>query len=149
LTPTTSATTVTVLFNDGAWSLDDPPSLSIRDTAVNEGNAGTVNATFTVVLSHAWNADVTVHYATADITATAGSDYTAASGDVTIPAGQTSATVTVPVRGDRLGEANETFAVNLNGATNATIGDGQGVGTILDDEPRISISDVTKSEGRK
>jgi hypothetical protein len=149
LTQTTSATTVTVLFNDGAWSLDNPPSVSIRDTAVTEGNTGMVNATFSVTLSHAWNADVTVHYATADITATAGSDYTVASGDVTIPAGQTSATVTVPVRGDRLGEANETFAVNLSASTNATIGDGQGIGTILDDEPRISISDVTKSEGRK
>jgi hypothetical protein len=66
-----------------------------------------------------------------------------------IPAGRTSATVTVAVRGDRLPESNETFAVNLSAAVNATIGDGQGVGTIADDEPRISINDVTKAEGRK
>ena len=78
----------------------------------------------------------------------AGSDYVAASGDVIIPAGQTSATFTVAVMGDRLPEPTETFAVNLSAATNATIGDGQGVATILDDEPRISISDVTKREGR-
>ena len=51
--------------------------------------------------------------------------------------------------GDRLAEPNETFAVNLSAATNATIADGQGVGTILDNEPRISISDVTKTEGKK
>src|SRR5262249_43680908 len=44
---------------------------------------------------------------------------------------------------------NETFSVNLSNPTNATITDGQGTGTILDDEPRISISDVTKREGRK
>ena len=53
------------------------------------------------------------------------------------------------VNGDRLAEPNETFVVNLSSPTNATIADGQGVGTILDDEPRISISDVTKTEGKK
>jgi hypothetical protein len=50
---------------------------------------------------------------------------------------------------DRLAELTESFFVNLSGATNATIADGQGVGTIMDDEPRISISDVSQSEGRK
>ena len=53
------------------------------------------------------------------------------------------------VNGDRLAEPNETFVVNLSGPTNAVIADGQGVGTILDDEPRISISDVTKTRGKK
>jgi hypothetical protein len=51
--------------------------------------------------------------------------------------------------GDRLAEANETFVVNLSAPTNATLADGTGVGTIVDDEPRISISDVSKKEGRK
>ncbi len=101
-----------------------------------------------MTLSSASNVDVTVHYATANSTAAAGSDYTAASGDVTIPAGQTSATFTVAVIGDRLPEPPETFAVNLSAPTNATIGDSQGIGTILDNEPRISISDVTKAEGK-
>jgi hypothetical protein len=55
----------------------------------------------------------------------------------------------VLVKGDRLGEPNETFIVNLSNPTNATVADNQGVGTILDDEPRISISDVSKSEGKK
>jgi hypothetical protein len=55
----------------------------------------------------------------------------------------------VLVKGDRVAESNETFVVNLSSPTNATIADGQGVGTIVDDEPRISISDVTKAEGRK
>jgi hypothetical protein len=144
-----SPSRVSVLFNDGTWSPDDPTSVSIRDATVTEGNTGTVNATFTVILSRATNVDVTVQYATADVTATAGSDYTAASGTVTIPAGQTSATVTVAVRGDRLPEPTETFAVNLTAATGASIIRGRGIGTILDDEPRISISDVSKYEGRK
>ena len=92
---------------------------------------------------------ITVHYATADGSATAGSDYTAASGDVTIPAGQTSATITVAVKGDRLPEPNETFVVNLSSPTNASIADGQGMGTILDNEPRISINNVSKKEGNE
>ena len=53
------------------------------------------------------------------------------------------------MNGDRLGEPNETFVVNLSSPTNATIADGQGIGTILDDEPRISINDVTKAEFTK
>jgi hypothetical protein len=55
----------------------------------------------------------------------------------------------VRVNGDRLAEPNETFNVNLSGATNANIADGQGVGTIVDDEPRISIGDVSEKEGKR
>jgi hypothetical protein len=68
---------------------------------------------------------------------------------VTIPAGQIYAMVEIAVRGDRLSEPTETFAVNLSSPTNATVADGQGVGSILDDEPQISISDVSRTEGRK
>src|SRR5215831_3100330 len=126
------------------------PWIQIADApAVTEGNTGTAAATFTVTLSVASTQTVTVAYATADGTATAGSDYQAASGTLTIPAGQTSGAITVLVNGDRLPEPNETFAVNLSSPTNATIADGQGVGTIVDDEPRISISDVSKKEGKK
>ncbi len=149
LTGTTSARTVTVLFNDGHWSPDDPPSVSIRDVPVTEGNAGTRAATFTVTLSAPSSQPVTVRYATANGTAAAGSDYQARSGTLTIPAGQTTGTITVPVSGDRFPEPNETFFVNLRGETTATIVDGQAVGTIVDDEPRISISDFKKAEGMK
>jgi hypothetical protein len=142
------------LFNDGNWPPPAPqplpvPSISINDVTLAEGNTGTRAATFTVALSRASNADVTVHYFTEDGSATTGSDYLAASGTLIIPAGQTTSTVTVPVIGDRLPGPNETFFVHLESPTNATIGDSQGVGTIVDDEPRISIGDVTKSEGRR
>jgi hypothetical protein len=100
-------------------------------------------------LSTASGRTVTVAYATAAATATSNVDYVAASGTVSFAPGQTSKTITVLVIGDRLGEPNETFVVNLSGVTNATIADGQGVGTIVDDEPRVSISDVTKLEGKK
>ena len=140
---------VSVMLNDGNWPSSDVPSLSISDATVTEGNTGSVSATFTLTLSAASSQPITLHYATADGTATAGSDYTAASSDVTFAPGQTSKTISVAVRGDRLAEPNETFAVSLSAATNATIVDGQGVGTIVDDEPRISINDVTKAEGKK
>ena len=142
---------LSVLINDGNWSLPTtpPPSISVSDATVTEGNTGITNASFTVTLSAAYNQDVTVHYATANITAAAGSDYTAASGTVTIPAGQTTWAIAVAVKGDRLPEPTETFAVNLGAPTNATIGDAQAICTILDNEPRISISNVTKQEGKK
>jgi hypothetical protein len=136
-----------ILINDHSWPTPPPPSVSINDVTVTEGNTGTVDATFTVSLSFAHDVDVSVHYTTANGTATAGSDYSAASGDVIIPAGQSSRTLTVAVTGDRLAEPTETFAVNLSAPVNATIGDGQGTGTILDDEPLISINDVTVTEG--
>jgi hypothetical protein len=125
------------------------PQLQIRDVTVTEGNAGTVAAQFTVTLSTASTQTVTVAYATADGTATVGSDYQSASGALTFAAGESSKTVTVLVNGDRLAEPNETFFVNLGAATNAIILDGKAVGTIMDDEPHISIGDVTMYEGKK
>ncbi|MCI0692430.1 hypothetical protein L0337_10560, partial [candidate division KSB1 bacterium] len=110
------------------------PSLSINDITVTEGNSGTVNAVFAVTLSAASSQTVTVDYATADGSATAGSDYVAASGQVTFQPGQTSQPVTVVVNGDELNEPNETFFVNLSNAVNATIGNDQGTGTITNDD---------------
>ena len=112
------------------------PSISIADApAVTEGNAGTVAATFTVTLSAASDQTVTVDYATADGSATAGSDYQAASGTLTFAPGETSKTITVLVNGDRLAEPNETFVVNLSSPDQRDHRRRPGVGTILDDEP--------------
>jgi hypothetical protein len=143
--------TVSVLLNDGDWTPPPPPppSLRIGDVTVTEGNTGAVAADFTVTLSAASTETITVAYATANGTATAGTDFQAASETLTFAPGETSKTVTILVNGDRLAESNETFFANLSGPTNATIADGQGVGTIVDDAPWISVSDVSKSEGRK
>jgi fibronectin type 3 domain-containing protein len=123
-------------------SLPPPiPSLWINDLSLTEGNTGTKDFTFTVALSQAGSQPVSVQYATADGTATAGSDYTAASGTLTIPAGQTNGTIVVSVNGDTTIEADETFYVNLSGATGATILDSQGMGTILnDDVPALTVT---------
>lgn len=116
---------------------DVPPatySLSIGDAKVTEADAGTTNAVFTVTLTSSGSGTfpVTVQYATANGTATAGADYSATSGTLTFNAVGTQ-TITVPVTGDTVKEANETFFVNLsNPSANATITDGQGVGIIVD-----------------
>ena len=117
---------------------------------VTEGDSGTVNATFTVSLSTVSGRTVTVDYATANGTATAPADYTAVPVTaLSFSPGQTTRTVTVVVNGDALDEGDETFNVNLSGASGATIGDGIGVGTITDDDPlpALSINDVTVTEG--
>ena len=129
--------------------MNDDPLVSIGGGGtVVEGNSGTKSVTFTVTLSAASDAPVTVTYATADGTATlAGGDYRAASGTLTFAPGQTSKTITVLVNGDRLAEADEYFYVNLTGATGAGIANGSGYATIQDDEPRISINSVSVKEG--
>lgn len=132
----------------GTITNDDPvPSLSIDDVSVVEGNAGTTNAVFTVSLSAASGQTVVVNYATADGTATQPADYTSTSGTLTFTSGQTTRTVTVPVNGDTVPEANETFFVNLSGATNATISDNQGVGTITNDDVPVTVSPATLPNG--
>ena len=112
----------------------DPRTLTIDDVTVTEGNAGTVDANFTVRLSAASTNTVTVNYATADVTATAGTDYVAKAGTLTFPPGTTSQPLSVAVNGDTLGEFAETFVVNLSGASNASISDEQGHGTIANDD---------------
>src|SRR5262249_16241250 len=125
-----------------------PPAISISGVSLSEGNIGATAAVFTVRLSAASTQPVSVHYATADGSATAAdNDYQSQRGTLTFAPGETSKTVTVLVNGDRRAESNEAFFVNLAGPTNAVIADGQGVGTIQDDEPRISIGDATRMEG--
>jgi len=118
----------------GTITNDDALAISINDVTVTEGNSGTTDASFTVTLSWASEESVTVNYATADNTATAGSDYTAVSGTLTFSPGDTEKTVTVKVTGETTYEENETFYLNLSSPTNATIADSQGVGTITDDD---------------
>ncbi|MGH8246046.1 MAG: Calx-beta domain-containing protein, partial [Gammaproteobacteria bacterium] len=134
----------------GAILNDDPlPALSIGDASVVEGDSGTTNALFTVSLSVASGQSVTVNFATADETAAAGSDYIGTNGSLSFAPGVTSRTVVVPVVGDVFNEANESFSVNLSNPVNTTVSDGQGVGTITNDDPlpALLISDVTVTEG--
>ncbi|MEQ7327964.1 putative Ig domain-containing protein [Xanthomonas campestris pv. campestris] len=118
---------------------DALPSLSIDDVSVNEGNSGTTTATFTVTLSAASGQTVSVNYASADGTATAGSDYVARSGTLTFAPGTTAQGVAITVNGDTALEPNETFSVGLSGASNASIARATGAGTILNDDVVVTV----------
>src|SRR5205814_2262215 len=83
---------------------DTAPTLSIADATTTEGNSATVTAVFTATLSAVSGRTVTVGYSTADGTATAGSDYTAATGTLTFAAGETSKTISISVPGDTTDE---------------------------------------------
>ena len=138
----------------GTITNDDPapplPVLTINDVTLNEGNSGITSFVFTVTRTGDLSGASSVNFATANGTATLGSDYTAKSGTLNFAANQATATVTVLVTGDTTVEPDETFNVNLSGATGATISDAQGVGTITNDDqppPTLAIDDVTMAEG--
>jgi ELWxxDGT repeat protein/parallel beta-helix repeat protein len=127
-----SAFSTSVPFNRLVLLTD--PTVSISNVTLAEGNSGTTNATFTVTLSPSVSQTVTVGYATADGSAHSGSDYTATSGTLSIPAGSTTGTITVPVLGDTILENNEMFTVTLSNPTNATLLTATGTGTIQNDD---------------
>src|SRR2546423_10133083 len=124
------------------------PTMTISDLSVVEGNAGATNAAVVVSLSHPRpRQTVTVNYATQNGSAVAGADYIATSGTLFFAPGVNSKTILVPVIGDRIAESDEYFLLNLQGAKQARIADGQGIVTITDDEPLVSIAGVTADEG--
>ena len=134
----------------GTITDDDPlPAVAIDDVTVTEQDTGTVTASFNVTLVPASGRMVSVHYATADGTATAPADYSATGGDLVFAAGEATKQVTVLVHSDTLDEIDESFTVGLSNAADATIADGLGSGTIGDDDdpPSLSIGDVTVTEG--
>jgi hypothetical protein len=130
----TGATGATLADGAAAGTIvdnDPPPSITIEDVKVSDSGS-TPSAVFTISLSAPSSNAVTVSYQTADGTATAGSDYQAQSGTLTIPAGATSATISIPIVADTLVEPDETFTVNLGNALNATLARSQATGTISD-----------------
>ncbi|MFT3744562.1 MAG: Calx-beta domain-containing protein [Pyrinomonadaceae bacterium] len=135
--------TATILDDDAA------PTLSINDVTVNE-NAGT--ATLTVTQSFTSSLNTTFSFSTGAVgdTATPNVDYSSTSSTGTIPAGSTTASITIPIIDDNFDEPNETFTVTLgNSPTNATINDGIGIVTITDNEPntQFSVNNVVQIEG--
>jgi hypothetical protein len=128
-------TTISAAQATGTIQNDDGvPSINIADVAVVEGNAGTVNAVFALTLTPASTQAVTVDFTTANGTATAGSDYIAASGTVSFAAGATTASISVTVNGDTAVEPSEAFVVNLSNPVNATLARTQATGTISSDD---------------
>lgn len=124
------------------------PSLSINDATVVEGSSGTIPAPFAITLSGASASTVTVAYSTQNGTATAPSDYVAASGTIVFAPGETSKNISILVNGDTTFEPNETFTVVLSGPVGATLAaKSTGIGTIQNDDilPVAQFSSVSSN----
>ena len=113
---------------------DDAPIVSVTNASVVEGNAGTSLLTFAVSVTGATDLDASVDFATAGTTASAGSDFVSTSGTLTIPSGATSGSVDVIVNGDVAYESNENLSLTLSNPADATVGDGTGQGTIVNND---------------
>jgi sugar lactone lactonase YvrE len=138
---TTPSTTITIS------DTQSKPSLFISsDSRISEGDAATKNAAFKFTLTNASFQAITVDYATANGTATAGSDYVAASGTLTIPAGTTSGTINIVINGDTTIEPDETFFVNLSNPTNLSsiFSPHQDV-TIANDDATVQLSSAASN----
>ena len=120
---------------------DDGPTISINNASVLEGNSGTKAATFTLTLSGPSVEAIAVRAITTAGTATATTDYTSVNLVVIFQPGTVTRTLDVGIIGDTNLEANETFSVNLSEPFGTTISDGQGAGTILDDDFLLALEE--------
>lgn len=127
---------------------DPPPSISINDATVVEGNSGAPLRSFTLTLSAASSKPIAVNLTSSPVTATEVTDYSAINTLTTIPAGATSQSISFLVDGDTVFEDDETFTVTLSNPSNATIDRGTATITIQNDDPLpgISINDATLIE---
>jgi hypothetical protein len=124
---------------------DPPPSASVNDANVNEGNAGSNNqAVFTVTLSAPSAKPITLSLTTAPGTA-AGTDFQTTVGLIGFNPGEMTKTFSVEVFGDNAFEADETFFVNIGDPSNVTVADGQGVGTIVNDDAGVRFGSATQT----
>ena len=113
------------------------PVICINDTTLHEPSSGNVNMVFKVSLSSPAQQTISVHYATANGTATAGLDYTTLSGTLTFVKDEIMKTLNVVVLSDAITELSENFTLNLSTPVNATIADATGVGVITDSQVGI------------
>lgn len=135
-----SGASITDGTGTGTITNDDfpPATFSINDISFVERNSGTRVRNFTVTLSTALTQTAYVNFATENASTGNGfadtSDYVAKSGTLTFAPGVTTQTIGITIKGDRTIEPNEVFFVNLSAPVNATIADGQGQATILNDD---------------
>jgi Calx-beta domain len=135
---TAGALTITIQDNDFK------PFLFIDPVRFPEDNSGNNNAAINIKLSNPTVQVVTVDYATSNGTAVAGSDYVAASGSVTIPAGSSSVTVNVPIVGDTTIEPDETFILMLSNATNVSfVNNSEQPVTIVNDDATVQFNNAS------
>ena len=121
------------LTNSPSATVAAPVGIAVADARVEEG-AGALLA-FAVTLSRAASGTLTVDYQTADGSAHAGVDYTAASGTLTFQTGESSQTITVAVLDDAHDEGEETLTLTLSNVSGGRLRDGEATGTINNADP--------------
>ena len=149
-----AGTAITAASATGTIENDDKYRISLSDASADEGDA----VEFAVTVSQARSTDTVLSYKTAHGTAGA-ADYTGAqAGTVTVPAGDTTAAITVATAADDDAEDDETFTVTISGApADSEIADATATGTIRDDDPQpqdqqpqtpsITVADAAAAEG--
>jgi hypothetical protein len=143
--PAAATSMTATIFDDDAPVLTVGPNVQVLEGGRNARNP----LNFTLTLDRPSVYPVDVDWTAGGGTATGGTDFTPVSGTVTIPAGATSATVTVRTVGDTTIEPNETLVFSVVGVLNAVVGNASATGTILDDDtpPAASINNVSATEG--
>ena len=126
------------LSNDLSTTIQEPALISVQGASADEGG----NLTFTVSLSRAATETITVDYATSDAAATAGTDYTAASGTLTFLPTQHTKDVTVSTLDDAAEEETETLTLTLSNPSIGRIVDAMATGSIEDDDATVSEQTV-------
>ena len=141
--------TVTVVDDDGGPAVAPPPSWSADDVTLVEPASGQLPAAFALRLSAPAPGPTSVRWATSNAGATAGSDYTASSGTLTLAAGATSGTVSVPVLADAAAEPGQSFTLTLSAPTGSVLGDATATGTVYDPvgAPTLAAADLAVVEG--
>ncbi|HYW72638.1 MAG TPA: Calx-beta domain-containing protein [Pyrinomonadaceae bacterium] len=136
-----STTVVTIQDNESS------PFLSVNGIRAAEGNSGTKVFTIPATLSVASTQTISINYATADVTAIAGSDYVATSGTLTFPPGTTTQNIVVTVNGDTTVEPDETFLLKMSNPVNISSFTSQATVTIANDDTTFQFSSPTYSGG--
>jgi hypothetical protein len=112
-----------------------PPVISFSATVYN-ATEGAGTALISVVLSNAFNQNVTVNYVTSNGTAFTPNDYTPAGGTLTFMPGQTGLAFVVPIADDNVDDPDiETVLLNLSSPTNGTLGSSSATLEIADNDP--------------
>lgn len=110
------------------------PSFEVSDASVVETDTGFTQMVFTVYRNGSTALPSSVNFSTSNGTATAGLDFTALTGTLNFAPGETFKLVTINIKGDDIAEPNESFFLNLSNPSNGVITDGQGLGTIINDD---------------
>jgi Calx-beta domain len=153
----TAATGATIADGEGVATITDddpPPALQFPSTlSVPEGQIGDTSlAAIDVTLSAPSGNEISADWTTNDVSATAGSDYTADTGTIDFAPGETEHVILIEIIGDDTAEGDETFTVTFSNETNATLPNATETVTIVDNDPPppgplFSVNDVKKREG--